>query len=662
MANIKLTGHTWDASGIYDATEGKTQAQVNSGLKTVITENMEFIEPLHVNIADPNAETVHFYFNGTKFGIAAFVYMLPIKVKPNTVYTVMQKATASNDFHVGTSAAYPVGGGACSAAVTTNPSIIKTGANDNYINVIYYNERQDASPISPNTIMVVEGVVDNFVERNVAKSELPKNEVSVSGYVISDEFIKDTEITITSESATTVVITENENLIIPSFYESLTSVTKSGITFTVNADLSITANGTATNNADFYFMKDTSPKIFKNSNRLPLFFSCCTEATNLKYFGYLNGAGTPDHGDGNVVSAIADITSGFIRISNGSTVNNVVFKPMISYGTDRKPFATPKGNAFTSVTSLKITATGSVMSFTTSASELTVTGYRTSEKIAKLLADEETRKRNETKLKKPYILSAAHRGFLTEAPENTIFAFRAAVEAGVDYLESDIQFTSDGVPVMFHDTTINRVVNGHTGAISDYTWAEVQDFDVYTYFQTQYPAKWKEEFEDARILSLEQYLKMAKGFGVKSILEIKVAGSTDYLKTVNVKTIKELIKQYDYADEIFWTGSLTTYPYVFRILADNQEIPFGLILESVPTSDDLQILELFNTSKNVIGFDTNVYNNYSNQILEKYYIIAYTIDTASAAVALNPYINMAISNSINVKAARKEYYMENLVT
>ena len=34
MSNIKLTGHTWDTSGIYDAAEGKTQAEVNSGLKT----------------------------------------------------------------------------------------------------------------------------------------------------------------------------------------------------------------------------------------------------------------------------------------------------------------------------------------------------------------------------------------------------------------------------------------------------------------------------------------------------------------------------------------------------------------------------------------------------------------------------------------------------
>lgn len=50
MSNIKLSGHTWDTSGIYDAAEGKTQKEVNSGLKTAITPFVE--EVPYINLFD----------------------------------------------------------------------------------------------------------------------------------------------------------------------------------------------------------------------------------------------------------------------------------------------------------------------------------------------------------------------------------------------------------------------------------------------------------------------------------------------------------------------------------------------------------------------------------------------------------------------------------
>jgi glycerophosphoryl diester phosphodiesterase len=53
----------------------------------------------------------------------------------------------------------------------------------------------------------------------------------------------------------------------------------------------------------------------------------------------------------------------------------------------------------------------------------------------------------------------AHRGFAADhaAAENTIDAFRAALKLGATHLESDIQVTKDGVPVLFHDDDLLRV-------------------------------------------------------------------------------------------------------------------------------------------------------------------------------------------------------------
>ena len=52
---------------------------------------------------------------------------------------------------------------------------------------------------------------------------------------------------------------------------------------------------------------------------------------------------------------------------------------------------------------------------------------------------------------RPLIL--AHRGFHREAPENTLVAFEAALDLGVDGFETDVRMTRDGEPVLFHDRT-----------------------------------------------------------------------------------------------------------------------------------------------------------------------------------------------------------------
>lgn len=74
-------------------------------------------------------------------------------------------------------------------------------------------------------------------------------------------------------------------------------------------------------------------------------------------------------------------------------------------------------------------------------------------------------------------LAFAHRGGAQENAENTLEAFEHAIGLGFHYIESDVQATSDGVLVMFHDLTLSRLV-GQAGRIKDLTWAEVQQLKV----------------------------------------------------------------------------------------------------------------------------------------------------------------------------------------
>src|SRR5918997_5118102 len=74
-------------------------------------------------------------------------------------------------------------------------------------------------------------------------------------------------------------------------------------------------------------------------------------------------------------------------------------------------------------------------------------------------------------------VNLAHRGASSLAPENTIEAFRIALEAGAGGLELDVHMTRDGHIVVIHDATVDRTTSG-TGAVSEMTLDELRGPDA----------------------------------------------------------------------------------------------------------------------------------------------------------------------------------------
>lgn len=108
------------------------------------------------------------------------------------------------------------------------------------------------------------------------------------------------------------------------------------------------------------------------------------------------------------------------------------------------------------------------------------------------------------------VLIAAHRGAHLEVPENSLPAFRKAIELGIDIIELDVRCTKDGVLVLVHDKTVNRTTNG-TGDVDSFTFEEIRKLRL----------KHNGQLTNEQIPTLEEALKIAKG---KILVDLDIKG------------------------------------------------------------------------------------------------------------------------------------------
>lgn len=79
----------------------------------------------------------------------------------------------------------------------------------------------------------------------------------------------------------------------------------------------------------------------------------------------------------------------------------------------------------------------------------------------------------------------AHRGDVSAAPENTIPAFKSAVEKGAPQIEFDVNLSKDGHLVIMHDATLDRTTNGK-GKVTDFTFEELRALDAGSWFGPEF--------------------------------------------------------------------------------------------------------------------------------------------------------------------------------
>ena len=143
------------------------------------------------------------------------------------------------------------------------------------------------------------------------------------------------------------------------------------------------------------------------------------------------------------------------------------------------------------------------------------------------------------------IFVAAHRGWCSEYPENTIPAFKAAIELGVDQIELDVRATKNGELIIIHDADVKRTTNA-SGPVCEMTLDEIRSLDAGSYMS--------EKFKGTRIPTFIEFMDLIRNHPTLTVdIELKeypeAAGNEARAYEVCDK-ILAIVDEYGYTDRV----------------------------------------------------------------------------------------------------------------
>jgi len=157
------------------------------------------------------------------------------------------------------------------------------------------------------------------------------------------------------------------------------------------------------------------------------------------------------------------------------------------------------------------------------------------------------------------IYVAAHRGYRTNYPENTLPAIKAALELGVDQIEVDVRVTRDNELVLIHDATVDRTTNG-TGLVRDKLLSEIKALDAGSFKG--------EQFAGTEIPTFIEFMELVKDHPTITLdIELKEYPTTPGNETLAYEVcdrVLKIIDDYGFSDRVVintFSNPLNEYIY-----------------------------------------------------------------------------------------------------
>lgn len=238
-----------------------------------------------------------------------------------------------------------------------------------------------------------------------------------------------------------------------------------------------------------------------------------------------------------------------------------------------------------------------------------------------------------------FVKGINHRGYAPDgsgAPENTIPAFQLSAKMGFRYVETDVAYTSDKVPVLLHDKAVDRTSNG-TGNINEMTFAEARQLDF---------GSWKSSaYAGTKIPTLEEFLCCCRNLGLHPYIELKY----DRGYTVNdLQPIVDLVEAYGLRNKVSYIS------FELTLLAKIKQLdPYARLGKVASTLNTTQI-------DNAVSLRTDTNEVFISAGTVSAQAIAdckdahlplerWTINDKSSILAFDDYISGVTSDNVNAE-------------
>ena len=235
--------------------------------------------------------------------------------------------------------------------------------------------------------------------------------------------------------------------------------------------------------------------------------------------------------------------------------------------------------------------------------------------------------------------SINHRGANEYAPENTMSAFRISKELGFDMVECDVDFTIDNIPVVIHDSTVDRTSNG-TGEVHSFTFEDIRKLDFGSWKSTAYSGE--------KIPSFDEFILGCRTLGLHPYIEIK---ERDYINLELVTTLVNIVHKYDMQDKVTWISfGIDKLQSVVKV---DKYARVGFIEEFMSTSildESINRIKTLDTGYNEIFYDLNlglVNTSIINRLKEeKIKLEVWVVDSVNLITSADNYITGFTSNNL----------------
>ena len=248
-----------------------------------------------------------------------------------------------------------------------------------------------------------------------------------------------------------------------------------------------------------------------------------------------------------------------------------------------------------------------------------------------------------------------HRGW-HQAPENTLVAYKLSKKKGFKYVETDVQFTSDNIPVLLHDLSINRTARNMDGTsisstvnIADITYAQASGYDFGIYKGNEYAGTKIPKFED--------FIKLCRAVGLHPYIELKSDGS---YTQAQITGLVDIVKRNGMSENVTWISFSDVF--LEYVKTYDSEARLGLVFPADISDVLINKAESLKSTSNEVFIDVD-YTALSSEGISRCYnaeipLEVWTVDTESVVNSLDAYVTGVTSDNL---LASVVLYNENII-